>query len=74
MAKIASMTPVCELVIYLLFRPVCQLRSSAALEKIDHYHNQGYDQDDVNQATHGVAAHQPKRPQNQQYDSDRPQH
>lgn len=40
------------------------LYSSSALKEVDHYHDNGNDQQDVDKSAHGVAAHQPQKPEN----------
>jgi hypothetical protein len=50
------------------------LQHSSSLNKPDHYHNDGDDQQDMNDATHRVATHQPKQPQDQENHTYGPKH
>lgn len=50
------------------------LHQSSPLNDPDQHYDNGKHQQEVNESSHRVTAHQPKQPQSYQYDSNRPQH
>ena len=50
------------------------LRQSSSLNDLDQHHDNGEHQQEVNEPSHRVTAHQPQQPQNRQDYSNRPQH
>jgi hypothetical protein len=50
------------------------LSGSTSLDELKNYDNNGNDEENVNQTSHRVTAHQPQRPQNDQYHNYCPQH
>jgi len=51
-----------------------RLKGSSALNNSAQHHDDGNDEEDVNDSTHRVAADQSQQPQNQENDTYRPQH
>ena len=50
------------------------LHRSSSLNDVDQHHDNGKHQQEVNEPSHRVTAHQPQQPQHYQYYSNRPQH